>query len=132
MQHRVATSFLRYKRDILILKRSASVKTMRGLWSAVSGTIEPGESPLERAMIEIYEETKVSSKEITLAGSGQITLADTPDYGDTWMIHPFLFNVRHKNIRLNWENDEYRWVPARDIIKYDTVPKLYEILDSML
>ena len=131
MQRIVVTSFLRYNRDILILKRSQSVRTMRGLWSGVSGTIEADESPLERAMIEIYEETKIKPNELDLACTGQVILVSTSQYMDRWEVHPFLFDVYDDTVHLNWENEEYRWIKPENITKYDTVPKLDEMLFSM-
>ena len=52
----IVTSFLKNQDKFLILKRSQSVKSMKGLWSGVSGVIENQENPLKRAEIEIFEE----------------------------------------------------------------------------
>ena len=51
----IVTSFLKNQDKILILKRSQDVKSMKGLWSGVSGVIENQENPLKRAEIEIFE-----------------------------------------------------------------------------
>ena len=48
----IVTSFIQDDSKFLILKRSDRVKTMRGLWSGISGIIENGESPLSRAKTE--------------------------------------------------------------------------------
>ena len=50
----VVTSFLNYNNKILILKRSEKIRTMKGLWSGISGTIENNETPISRAKIEIF------------------------------------------------------------------------------
>ena len=123
---------MRYNQFVLILKRSQSVRTMQGLWSGVSGTIEADESPLERAMIEIYEETSIRSDELDLVCTGQITLISTLQHTDRWEVHPFLFEVCNNTVQLNWENDEYRWITPENITRYNTVPKLDEILFSLL
>ena len=53
---RIVTSFIKNNNKILILKRSDKVRSMKGLWSGVSGIIENNEKPADRAIIEIYEE----------------------------------------------------------------------------
>ena len=52
---KIVTSFIKDNKKILILKRSKKVKSMKGLWSGISGIIEKDEIPLERAKIEIFE-----------------------------------------------------------------------------
>ena len=49
---KIVTSFVISQEKILILKRSNHVKSMKGLWGAVSGIIEGNEEPLHRAKIE--------------------------------------------------------------------------------
>ena len=54
---RIVTSFIKNSNKILILKRSDKVRSMKGLWSGVSGIIGNNEKPEDRAKIEIFEET---------------------------------------------------------------------------
>ena len=35
-------------------------------------------------------------------------------------------------IKLNWENSEYRWIMINDLKNYETVPNLYKILINLL
>jgi len=46
---RIVTSFIKNKDRFLILKRSNKVRSMKGLWSGVSGIIENNEKPVDRA-----------------------------------------------------------------------------------
>jgi len=41
---KIVTSFIKNKNKLLILKRSDKVRSMKGLWSGVSGIIEKGET----------------------------------------------------------------------------------------
>ena len=67
MHHtKIVTSFLKNDDKILILKRSDMVKSMKGLWSGVSGIIEKDEKPLMRAKIEIFEEVGLEEIHIKL------------------------------------------------------------------
>jgi len=63
---RIVTSFIKFNDRILILKRSEKVRSMKGLWSGVSGIIENNENPIDRAKIEIFEEIGIREKEIRL------------------------------------------------------------------
>ena len=61
---RIVTSFIKNSNKLLILKRSDKVRSMRGLWSGVSGIIENNEEPLNRAKIEILEEIGIKKDKI--------------------------------------------------------------------
>ena len=63
---KIVTSFIKNSNKILILKRSDKVRTMRGLWSGVSGIIENNEEPINRAKIEIFEEIGIRKDKISL------------------------------------------------------------------
>ena len=63
MKHtNIVTSFLQDDSKILLLKRSDKVKSMKGLWAGVSGIIENNEIPINRAKIEIWEETGIEER----------------------------------------------------------------------
>ena len=130
----IVTSIIKYQEKILLLKRSNKVKTMKNVWSGVSGIIEnDDESPLSRAKIEIFEEIGVAEKNIELLKSNPQTKIDSPQYKNhTWNIFPFMFKVETPEIKLNWENSEFVWIDPNDIIDYKTVPALKQILFDLL
>ena len=43
-----------------------------------------------------------------------------------FLVHPFLFSAQNcePDVRLNWENDEWRWVLPAEVPTLDTVPAL--------
>ncbi len=130
---KIVTSFVTKNDKFLILKRSNKVKSMKGLWGAVSGIIEEGEEPLERAKIEIYEEIGIKSNEVQLLKAGKKMAVSSPQYLDhQWIIFPFLFAINHDQISLNWENDSYKWITHDEITHYKTVPSLDEVLLNLL
>jgi len=128
---RVVTSFLRSSGKILLLHRSEAVGTHRGRWAGVSGYIEGGEEPHERALIEIAEETGLSPGEVKLVKAGEPLPINNSE--GSWLVHPFLFDIsdRHK-IRLDWEHTEYRWVDPEEIVHHETVPGLSKALLSLI
>ena len=130
---KIVTCFLKSGNKILILKRSDKVKSMKSLWAGISGIIENNESPLERTKIEIFEELGIDANEIKLLKESAKMRIISPQYENhEWEVYPFLFSVENPNIKLNWENSDYKWVKAEEISNYDTVPSLDKVLSNLL
>ena len=130
---RIVTSFIKYNDQILILKRSEKVRSMKGLWSGVSGIIENNENPIDRAKIEIFEEVGIKEKEIRLVKKLKIMKISSQQYKNhEWEIFPFLFETKNGNITLNWENSEFKWILPKELKNYQTVPSLEKILLNLL
>jgi 8-oxo-dGTP pyrophosphatase MutT (NUDIX family) len=130
---KIVTSFIQDEQKILILKRSDKVKTMKGLWAGISGIIEKDENPLTRAKIEIYEETGISEDKIKLIKSAEKLRVNSPQYENhEWEIFPFLFEAKNPEIKLNWENSEYLWIPIDELKNYNSVPSLEKVLLNLL
>jgi 8-oxo-dGTP pyrophosphatase MutT (NUDIX family) len=106
---------------------------MKGLWAGISGIIENGESPLSRAKTEIFEELGIHDDQIELVKSADEMKIMSPQYKNhEWNVYPFLFEVKNPTIKLNWENSEYRWIDAKEISKFDTVPSLEKVLLNLI
>ena len=129
----VVTSFLNYNNKILILKRSEKIRTMKGLWSGISGIIENNETPISRAKIEIFEEVGIGEEHITLIKSTKEFTIESPQYkNQEWIIFPFFFTTDTNSIKLNWENSDFRWIEVGQLKEFNTVPSLERILLSLL
>ncbi len=130
---KIVTSFIRDNEKILILKRSDKVKSMKGLWAGISGIIEKDEEPLKRAKIEIFEEAGIAEDRITLVKSSGEMRINSPQYENhEWNVFPFLFEAKNPEIKLNWENSEFKWVSVGDLENYETVPSLQKVLLNLL
>ena len=130
---KIVTSFIRHNNKILLLKRSEKVKSMRGLWAGISGMIEQDESPLERAKIEIFEEIGIKEEHIHLLKSAEQMKVKSPQYKNhEWDIFPFLFETKNSEIKLNWENSDYKWITVEELEKFETVPNLDKVLFNLL
>ena len=130
----IVTSFIKNDGKILILKRSDKVKSMKRLWAGVSGIIEKNDTtPLARAKIEIFEETGINEEEIELLkATEQMKIKSAQYKNHEWNIFPFLFKAKNPEIKLNWENSEFKWLEPNEIKNYETVPELEKILFSLL
>ena len=130
---RIVTSFIKNSNKILILKRSNKVRTMKGLWSGVSGIIENNEIPINRAKIEIFEEVGIKKSKINLVKSIEKIKITSPQYENhEWEVFPFLFETKESEIKLNWENSQHKWINVNELKNYETVPSLDKILFNLL
>ena len=77
---KIVTSFIKDNDKFLLLKRSDTVKTMKGLWAGVSGIIEKNEEPLRRAKIEIFEELGITEDKIKFLKSAAKMKVNSPQY----------------------------------------------------
>ena len=121
-----ATAFVYRNGRVLLLRRSRLMRSMPGLWAAVSGVMEGSESALQRARAEVYEETGMNF--VRPAAS----CSPVPIPGRDIVVHPFLFGTNTARVRLNRENDRYEWVRPDDVARYRTVPFLNRMLFCLL
>ncbi len=124
----VVTAFLRNRGRILILRRGEKVGTFRGAWSGVSGYIEGSERARDRVRKEIREETAVSEARLRVEGP----VVRTRHEATVFAVHPFLFDVPNRRVRLDWENVEARWIRPEEIGGLNTVPRLADALSAVL
>lgn len=133
---KVASSLLKNEEGkILLLKRSQKVSTYKGRWGIVAGYVESGETPYETAIKEIREEVGIDEDEIELIK--ELDPVEFTDFYDgkiyDWKIYPFIFIIKKKGkINIDWEHLEYCWIHPTDIEKYNTVPRLKEIVKKLL
>jgi 8-oxo-dGTP pyrophosphatase MutT (NUDIX family) len=129
---KIVTSFITSNEKFLLLKRSEKVKSMKGLWAGISGIIEKNEEPLQRAKIEIFEELGIKEDQIKLLKTAERMRVVSPQYKNhEWEIFPFLFEANNPEIKLNWENSEYKWISANELNNYKIVPNLEKVLLSL-
>ncbi len=130
---KIVTSFIKNNDKFLILKRSKNVKTMKDLWAGISGIIEKNEIPLERAKIEIFEETGIREDQIKLLKAADEMRVGSPQYKNhEWEVFPFLFESKNPVVKLNWENSDSKWILANELKSYKTVPNLEKVLFNLL
>ena len=129
---KIVTTFLTNSDKILLLKRSQKVKTMKNLWAGISGLIEGDEEPLSRAKIEIFEEVGIEDTNIKLIKEGGSIVIESPQYvNHQWEVFPFLFSCKNREIKLNWENSDSKWIEINEINNFSTVPSLEKVLTRL-
>lgn len=124
----VVSAFLRNRGRFLVLRRSERVGSFAGRWSAVSGYIEGREDPRHRALQEIREETGLRGARFRKAAAPLMTRLGATAF----VVHPLLFDVDSRRVRLDWENLECRWIAPDELPMLETVPRLGHVLARLL
>lgn len=123
----VVTSILENNDKILLLRRSKKVKSFKLMWAGISGYLEENEDLLSRALIEIKEETGIDKNDLVLMKILNYKVVDTGK-DKIIKIQPFYFYSKTREILIDWEHCEIRWILKTEVDRYKMVPKLTEII----
>lgn len=99
--------------EILILKRQYRENKSNG-WCLPGGKLEPGETPIQGAMRETFEETGITIPEPIFVAeviSGNKEFMVTVYHVEMDTKEPVTLSIR--------EHSEYAWVKLADLQKYD-------------
>ena len=119
---------IKNKNKILILKKSPTDYNYPNRWGFCSGYAKEFESAEDGVLREIKEETGLKAKIIK---KGKILSIDDKINGKRWVVMPFLCEAKSKNIKLDHENVEFRWINIKDIKKYKFVPGIKKDLKAL-
>ena len=129
----VVTVFLRNRGEGLLFRRSEAVGSYTGQWGAVAGHVTTDEGvtrdPETAARAEIREETGLSEETVTLVRAGDPF--DVDDGDRQWRVHPFVFDGDRRNVTTNEETDEHEGCPPTEILRRETVPRLWTSYDRV-
>jgi len=123
----VVTSVLKNQNEVLVLRRSMKVKTMQEKWAGVSGYLEKNEDLLSRALIEIYEETRINKDDLILRKI--FNQFGVQIHNELMIIiQPFCFVSNTRNVVLDWEHSDYYWMNKKEMDNFEFVPRLKQII----
>jgi 8-oxo-dGTP pyrophosphatase MutT (NUDIX family) len=117
---------------VCIARRSALVTGSNGQWSVVTGFLEPTNDPLTQAWRELDEELGLAPPALELRKSPPAVLLTSERSGQRFLVHPFLFESSSRQVRLNWEHDDFDWVAAVQLRRPDFVAWQVEIVNGLL
>src|SRR3989344_5089321 len=110
----------------LLLKRAPHKKWAPGLWNIVSGHIDGEEEPLQAALREVEEETK-----LPVQLRRQYPVYDVDYEGKIWRTWAFRFFTEHANPHLNDEHVAHQWIYVDELYSYEIIPIMLEDLKQM-
>ena len=117
----VVTGVVRSKGKFLILKKSPKDYNYPNMWSFCSGYVKEFEAAEESVLREIKEEIGMNAK---IVRKGNLFQKNDKKKGRNWVIMPFLCEVKSRNVKLDHENVDFKWINYKNIKKYPTVPGL--------
>ncbi|MEM0201362.1 MAG: NUDIX domain-containing protein [Candidatus Micrarchaeaceae archaeon] len=100
---------------LLIKRRNIPIIQNRGIWSFLFGGKEKNETYLETAYREIKEEISFNKNDLKLMYKPVKTLIKDTRYKKSWYNHLFIFTTDRSDIKLSFENSNYRWANPKDI-----------------
>jgi 8-oxo-dGTP pyrophosphatase MutT (NUDIX family) len=118
---------------ICLVRRSDRVATSRGMWSVVTGYVEPGVDPLTQACQELDEELGLRSPDVRLVHSLPPVPLTSAASGKQFLVHPFLFESGDAwEAVLNWEHTAQAWVEPTRLGDPDCVSWQRDIVLALL
>ena len=111
----VAVIVLNPNGKFLIMKRSSDKKIHANLWNLPSGKIGKGESLEDAGIRETFEETglKVDFPEVGLETEIEISKELKLE------MNYLLARTTDTEVKLNWENSEYKWVTPKESLDFE-------------
>lgn len=104
--------------EYLLVQRSEE-NTSSGEWGFVSGKMEEGENPEETAKRELWEETRIEAEPVETGdfyiGEGELGY---------WRLFPVLMETEEKEVELNWELSDYRWINLEELEDMKTMGRM--------
>jgi len=118
---------------ICLARRSQQVATSRGLWSVVTGYVEPGVEPIQQAWTELSEELGLRGPELWLERGGPPVALTSSASGKQFLVYPFLFRSGAEcGVALNWEHTDAAWVETSRLKDADCVQWQYDVVMALL
>lgn len=129
----VITVFVKYKDEMLILKRSNKVHTYKGFWNTVAGYYDEFKPLKKKALEELFEETTITKKYIKYVKPGKMFRMHDKKINRIWHVNPVLVVLKKKpKIKIDFEHTEYRWIKPSEIKNYKVVPNLMNGLREVI
>ena len=111
---------------ILIAQRKHG-KSLEYKWEFPGGKLEKGETLEECLKREMMEEMGLE----ILIGKHFVDSCYNYDFG-TIVLHSFWATCKSRDIPLVLEHEQYKWVPPKDLPKYDFAPADKPIIEAIL
>ncbi|MFW6185723.1 MAG: NUDIX domain-containing protein [Halobacteriota archaeon] len=121
----VITVLVKFKGELLLLRRSSDVGSYQGKWNTVAGYLDEIKPLKNKVLEELEEEIGVEENDISSITFGEPWEFKDSNIGRTWLISPVLVELKRRpEVRLDWEHTEFKWIDPSRLNDFDTVPNL--------
>lgn len=112
--------------NMLVMKRSKQC-TNPHLWSFAGGRLEKGEDPVQGILREINEETKLRVDNLRIIG-----VRSYLENGNYIVVIFYACETESKEVKMNWEHDEFRWVSCDEALEIGVSADLVEMVNKYI
>lgn len=123
----VAACYLEIQGKLLILQRAGNLET--GKWGVPAGKLEKNESPLQAAIRELFEETGISSSEVSQIQDLGMLYMRKPEIDYTYHMFAFHLNEMPKVSLSAREHQNFTWASQEDLERIPLMAGAKEALD---
>ncbi len=118
----VSGVIIRVGDEILLLKRAPYKKYGANQWALVAGKSDVGESLVETAQRELFEELgiEVEAGDLKMVQTYYHSPNSDPQYKIIWNVFSLSFEEK-PDIILNKEHTEYAWAHKNKVMSYDLI-----------
>ena len=126
----VIAAVIQWRDKIALFRRSGNLGHDSGLWHCITGFMEAGATPEQQTLEELFEEAGLQTKDLLgLLPGPDLVVAD--GLGNPWLIHTFTALTSRRRLKINWENDAYRWTAPHKAKRFaNRVDWLDNVLDA--
>tara|TARA_Y100000310_G_scaffold341262_1_gene439867 strand:+ start:1399 stop:1899 length:501 start_codon:yes stop_codon:yes gene_type:complete len=123
---------VKYKENVLLLKRSDKVYVAKNKWCIVAGHYDGLVSILDECLKELGEETGISKESVLKASSAEPFDFFEQEINRTFCVYPVLLELKEQlNPKLNWEHTEARWVDKKELKNYEIPPSTKIVFERL-
>ncbi|KAJ5742454.1 uncharacterized protein N7511_011473 [Penicillium nucicola] len=138
-KRRVVSVFLFSHCRVALFQRSEQVRTYANHLAPISGSLDPGESPMAAAWRELEEETTLTSLDVEISRQGVSFVFTDESVNREWIVYPFAFLLKSRNegghgedaIHLDWEHRAWGWYNPEEIEDTDRFGGVPRLKDSL-
>ncbi|KXA92867.1 hypothetical protein AKJ64_02045 [candidate division MSBL1 archaeon SCGC-AAA259E17] len=124
----IVVLFLKYREEILILKRSKKVGTHPKRWGFVAGYLDELKSIKKKGLEELSEETGIERNQIKSIKKKGVYEWRSKEENKDYTSFLFLVELTEKpEIDLSWEHEEYKWIKIKKAEQYLSSNALEEL-----
>lgn len=126
----VIAAVIQWRDKIALFRRGKNLGHDGGLWHCITGYMETGATPEQQTLEELFEEAGLESRDVLdLLRGPDLVVAD--GMGNPWLIHTFTAVTSRRRLKINWENDAYRWTAPHRAKRFtNRVGWLDRVLDA--
>ncbi len=125
--HFVVTGVIKFEDKFLILKRASDSHHYPDKWSFCSGYAKEFESGEDAVKREVKEETGLDCRITT----GDVIEAYDKEKDIKWVVAVYICRVDTKDVKLDKENVEHKWIVLDEMDDYDFVPGIKEDIKNL-